>query len=75
VVVVPEHGEDSSSQIKIASSSFLMGKGSSPSSYTRIKLTSSYDFIFYDVDGNILYQHSQWSLRKSYLPSSYIAEA
>ena len=33
------------------------------------------DFIFYDVDGNILYQHSQWSLRKSYLPSSYIAEA
>ena len=33
------------------------------------------DVIFYDVDGNILYQHSQWSLRKSYLPSSYIAEA
>jgi tartrate-resistant acid phosphatase type 5 len=32
------------------------------------------DFIFYDVDGNILYQYSQWSLRKAYLPTSFNAE-
>ncbi|CAL4913480.1 unnamed protein product [Urochloa decumbens] len=32
------------------------------------------DFIFYDVDGNILYQYTQWSLRKAYLPASYVAE-
>jgi tartrate-resistant acid phosphatase type 5 len=34
------------------------------------------DFIFYDVDGNILYQYSQWNLRKTYLLQhpSYLAE-
>ncbi|CAN6313458.1 unnamed protein product [Urochloa humidicola] len=32
------------------------------------------DFIFYDVDGNILYQFTQWSLRKAHLAASYVAE-
>ncbi|CAN6295834.1 unnamed protein product [Urochloa humidicola] len=32
------------------------------------------DFIFYDVDGNILYQYTQWNFIKAYLPTSYVAE-
>ncbi|KAL6867447.1 hypothetical protein ACP4OV_015471 [Aristida adscensionis] len=34
-------------------------------------------FIFYDVDGNILYQYSQWSYRKTYLLQhpNYVSEA
>lgn len=32
------------------------------------------EFTFYDVDGNILYQYSQWSLRETYLHPSYVAK-
>jgi tartrate-resistant acid phosphatase type 5 len=31
------------------------------------------EFTFYDADGNILYQYSQWSLRETYLRHSYVA--
>jgi len=32
------------------------------------------EFTFYDADGNILYQYSQWSLRETYLRNSYVAK-
>ncbi|GJN30838.1 hypothetical protein PR202_gb19176 [Eleusine coracana subsp. coracana] len=63
VEVVQKHGEDTSSQMKISSSSSTMGKGSCPSQLDQDQA----DFTFYDVDGNILYQYSQCRSTKTYL--------